>query len=130
MGQIFNRIKRITKSYLENRNLNENYTKDFLDEDEELKKLFDELSSSDNKNNNQTDQFDVKKMNMEIASKILGLSENASNEEIKIAYKQKIKEYHPDKVADMGEEIRNLAKIRTQQINQAYEFLKKERNFK
>lgn len=127
MGQIFNRIKKITKSYLNDNLFNENSSEKFLNDDEELKKIIDNLSSD---NNTHPNQFQINKMNTDLALKILGINSNASIEQIKIAYKQKIKQYHPDKVADMGKEIQNLAKIRTQQINSAYQFLKKERNFK
>ena len=37
------------------------------------------------------------------------------------AYKRRISEYHPDKVAQMGEEIRALAERRSKEINAAYD---------
>ena len=52
---------------------------------------------------------------------VLGVSPNASRAEIARAYKKRISEYHPDKVAHMGEEIRALAVSRAQQINSAYD---------
>jgi DnaJ-domain-containing protein 1 len=51
----------------------------------------------------------------------LGVSESASLEEIKRSYRQLISQYHPDKVANMGQEIRLLAEKRSQAINVAYE---------
>jgi DnaJ-domain-containing protein 1 len=53
--------------------------------------------------------------------RVLEVSEHASPEEVKTAYKRKISQYHPDKVAQMGEEIRALAGRKSQQINAAYE---------
>lgn len=53
-------------------------------------------------------------------SLVLGVSANASREQIVAAYKQKISQYHPDKVANMGEEIRDLAERRSKEINAAY----------
>lgn len=53
--------------------------------------------------------------------RVLGVREDASKEEIVSAYKQKISEYHPDKVAQMGEELRALAESKSKQINAAYE---------
>lgn len=52
---------------------------------------------------------------------VLGVSASASREQIVAAYKQKISQYHPDKVANMGEEIRDLAERRSKEINAAYQ---------
>jgi hypothetical protein len=53
--------------------------------------------------------------------RILGVRENAKLDEIKLAYKRAIAQHHPDKVAQMGEEIRAVAEAKTKQINAAYE---------
>ena len=53
--------------------------------------------------------------------RVLEVPQTASREEIVSAYKQKISEYHPDKVAQMGEELRALAESKSKQINAAYE---------
>ena len=46
--------------------------------------------------------------------------------DIKKAYQIKIKEYHPDKVDSMGEDLKKLAEEETKKINEAYSyFLKK-----
>ncbi|KKM16690.1 hypothetical protein LCGC14_1683200, partial [marine sediment metagenome] len=47
--------------------------------------------------------------------KDLGIPEDASQEEIKVAYKSLAKKYHPDKNPDD-----NVAKIAFQQVNKAY----------
>lgn len=52
---------------------------------------------------------------------VLGVPTSASRSEIIAAYKQKISQYHPDKVANMGEEIRDLADRRSKEINAAYD---------
>jgi len=52
---------------------------------------------------------------------ILGVREAATREEITAAYKKLISQYHPDKVAQMGTEIRALAEAKSKQINAAYE---------
>lgn len=52
---------------------------------------------------------------------VLGVAEGASTEEITRAYRSLIAQYHPDRVAQMGPEIRELAGLKTQQINKAYE---------
>ena len=42
--------------------------------------------------------------------------------EIERAYKVKISQYHPDKVAQMGIEIRELAEAKSKEINAAYDY--------
>ncbi|MFA5024127.1 MAG: DnaJ domain-containing protein [Patescibacteria group bacterium] len=54
---------------------------------------------------------------------VLGISANATAEEIKQAYHRKAQENHPDKVANAGEEIRKLAEERMKEINVAYDAL-------
>jgi hypothetical protein len=52
--------------------------------------------------------------------KILGISPSASNEEIGLAYKKLIVQYHPDKVAALGPEFTVIAESRTKELNWAY----------
>lgn len=61
--------------------------------------------------------------------KILGVTKDATNEEIKKAYRKMALRYHPDKVAQMGEEYQKGAKEKFQNINEAYENIKKARKF-
>ncbi|QIL21375.1 J domain-containing protein [Thermomonas sp. HDW16] len=51
---------------------------------------------------------------------VLGVSEWASDEDVAAAYREKIGQYHPDKVATMGPEIRELAERKARQVNEAY----------
>ena len=60
--------------------------------------------------------------------KVLGLHPKASQTEIKEAYRQKLQEYHPDKVSHMGEDLQKLAQSKTIEIINAYNSLKKIRN--
>ncbi len=55
------------------------------------------------------------------ARKLLGLSSEATLREIKKAYWEKVKKFHPDKANDKPEEEKN--KKITAQINQAYKIL-------
>ena len=55
----------------------------------------------------------------------LGLKEGASPEEIKKAYRTLSMQYHPDKVAHLGDEFRAIAEEKMKEINAAYDFLKK-----
>lgn len=54
--------------------------------------------------------------------RILGVPESAGKEEIASAYKAKIRQYHPDKVASLGPELRELAELKSKQINAAYDY--------
>ena len=62
--------------------------------------------------------------------KILGVTANASNEEVKKAYRKMAITHHPDKVASMGEEYQKGAKEKFLKIQEAYENIKKNRGFK
>ena len=53
---------------------------------------------------------------------ILGLKGRVTKNDIKKAYKKKIGEYHPDRVDNMGAEIKELALKKTKEINIAYEY--------
>jgi DnaJ like chaperone protein len=55
---------------------------------------------------------------------ILGIDRNASQEEIKRAYRQLAGKYHPDKVEHLGDEFKALADRRFKEIQQAYQELK------
>ncbi len=59
--------------------------------------------------------------------KILGIEENATNDEIKKAFRKLAIEYHPDKVTHLGEEFQKEANEKFQKINEAYNKIKKER---
>ena len=52
---------------------------------------------------------------------ILEVPQSASRADIELAYKRKISQYHPDKVAQMGVEIRELAEAKSKEINAAYD---------
>ncbi|MBN1185911.1 MAG: TerB family tellurite resistance protein [Bacteroidales bacterium] len=64
------------------------------------------------------------------AYKVLGISRNATNEEIKKAYRNMANKNHPDKVAYLGDEFKKAANEKFQRINEAYEAIKKERGLK
>jgi DnaJ domain len=56
---------------------------------------------------------------------VLEVASTASPQQITAAYRRKIAQYHPDKVAQMGADIRGLAELRSRQINAAYDFAMK-----
>ncbi len=52
---------------------------------------------------------------------ILGISENASEEDIKTAYRELVKKYHPDKY--QNNPLADLAEEKLREVNEAYDFL-------
>jgi len=64
------------------------------------------------------------------AYKILEVSPNATDEEVKKAYHKMATKYHPDKVAHLGEEFKKAAKEKFQKLNGAYIEIKKQRGMK
>jgi DnaJ-domain-containing protein 1 len=55
---------------------------------------------------------------------ILGIQGRATDHEISAAYRAKARDYHPDKVATLAPEFRQLAELKMKEINLAYESLK------
>lgn len=60
---------------------------------------------------------------------ILGVSKNATNDEVKKAYRELAVKYHPDKVATLGEEFQKVAEEKFKAINGAYQAVRQERGF-
>ncbi len=52
---------------------------------------------------------------------VLEVQPGASTQEVKRAYHARMKEYHPDRTAGLGRELRELADVVTREINTAYE---------
>jgi DnaJ like chaperone protein len=55
---------------------------------------------------------------------VLGITVSASTEEIKIAYRKMASLYHPDKVAHLAPEFREMADRKMKEINTAYGSIK------
>lgn len=70
------------------------------------------------------------KENIQDAYDLLGVSEHSDMDTIKKAYRKLIKQYHPDIIKAQGksEAYMQEATAKTQEINQAYEMIKKARN--
>jgi len=64
---------------------------------------------------------------LDAAYKILEISPEATDEEVKKAYRRMAMKNHPDKVSHLGEEFQKAAKERFQKVSAAYEEIKKER---
>jgi len=65
--------------------------------------------------------------NLDAAYKALEITSSATDEEIKKAYRKMAVKYHPDKVSYLGDEIKKQANEKFQQLNSAYEKIKKAR---
>ena len=63
------------------------------------------------------------------AYKILEITKEATDDEIKKAYRKMAKKYHPDKVIHLGKEHQQGAEEKFRQVQKAYEQLQKERGF-
>lgn len=61
------------------------------------------------------------------AYKMLEITKEATNDEVKKAYRKMAKKHHPDKLQNLGEEHKNGANEKFQKIQAAYEQIKKER---
>jgi DnaJ like chaperone protein len=64
------------------------------------------------------------------AYKILETTPDANEEELKKAYRKMATKYHPDKVSHLGDEFQKAANEKFQQVNAAWEQIKKERGIK
>ena len=63
------------------------------------------------------------------AYKILEVDKSATDAEIKKAYRDLAKRHHPDKVQHLGEAYVKAAREKFQNIQKAYEQIKRERGF-
>lgn len=130
MGQIFDRLRNYLKSEV-------NHNSTDLSDNDELKKIIDELNRptgyQEKWNNEETKEQNSahnNQMDFAKACSILEVPLDANLETIQSSYRRLIKEYHPDKVNNLGKEIRLLAEKKTVEINQAYEYIKNIKNIK
>ena len=60
----------------------------------------------------------------------LEIDRNASNNDVKKAYRKLVMKYHPDRLNGKSETLKKIAKQRFREITEAYELIKKERGLK
>jgi len=58
---------------------------------------------------------------------VLGLPPDATADDIRQAYRERVKEYHPDRVSHLGPKLRELAEREMKEINDAFEQLRNRR---
>jgi len=135
MGQLLNRLFNFAKSELSSAQTGQSYIDN---SDVELKRIIDELNKSKNDYKKETgsDSKSEKKqethtrdMTVSDACSILGIQQSAAVDDIKSAFKKRVMEYHPDRVATLGPELKALAEKKTQQINEAYSIIRKLKGF-
>jgi DnaJ domain len=57
----------------------------------------------------------------------LGVSRDADDAELEQAYRRLISDYHPDRVANAAQELRDLAGVRAREINAAIDTIRRAR---
>ena len=57
------------------------------------------------------------------AYKVLGINPNATDEEVRKAYRKMVIQHHPDKVAHLGDDVKEAATKKLQEINKAKEMI-------
>ncbi len=70
------------------------------------------------------------KDNVEGAYQILEIEEAVSDDQVKKAYRRMALRYHPDKVAQLGDDVKRSAESKFRRVNEAYEQIKKARGMK
>ncbi len=64
------------------------------------------------------------------AYKVLEIDSEASDDEVKKAYRKMAVKYHPDKVQHLGDDFQKMAEEKFKKLNDAYQQIKKEREIK
>ena len=70
-----------------------------------------------------------KNKNINNAYDILSVDKDATDDEIKKAYRKIIKKYHPDKLKDVSQDVIKMAKEKFQSVKDAYDQIRKLRGF-
>jgi len=96
------------------------------DEEEEIQKIANYFYI------NSHDYISIKAMfinEVDSAYKMLEITKEATDDEVKKAYRKMAKKYHPDRLQDIGDAHKEAAKEKFQKVQAAYEKIKEERGF-
>ena len=136
MGQIFDRIKRIAKSYGNDADHSTTWAESILSsDDDELRRIIEELSSGEPSRQTHTNHQpppppptsipdDVKR-----AHTTLNVPVGATPADMKMAYRTAIAQWHPDKFVNVSPEEHTRAQQRAREINAAIITLKNHYRF-
>lgn len=131
MGQIFDRIKRITKSYSANSAADASWAENVLSQDDdELRRIIDELSNGGSNTSTPPPQSnpDIPAEVLK-AHTILNIAVGAAPVEMKKAYRTAIARWHPDRFSQATATDHTNAQQRAREINAAYITLKTHYSF-
>ena len=59
---------------------------------------------------------------------VLGVPPDASDDDVEQAWRKRMQEYHPDRVANAAPELRELAERRAREANAAWETIRRQRH--
>lgn len=119
----FKRIKTIFKKKMKDGEYYHN-------ENENKKKSNDSSSSNSDSNSDNSRRSNPISSKERDAYEILGVDRDASDEEVKKAYRAMAIQYHPDKVYSLGDEAVRQATESMKILNEAWEVVKEERGMK
>lgn len=90
---------------------------------------YERYERSERKQKSEENEFELSNATEEEKAKyfgfVLGLKGQITKTHIRKKYLELISLYHPDKVSELGEELKTLAESKTKEINIAYEWMKK-----
>lgn len=72
----------------------------------------------------------VRQTNKDWAYEVLEISPDATDEDVKKAYRRMAMKYHPDKVNALGEDMKHSATEKFRKVKEAYDAIKQQRNIK
>jgi DnaJ like chaperone protein len=95
-----------------------------------IKEIANGLGISERDYNSIKSMFIKKGSDLDQAYEILGITSDANDTEVKKAYRKMATKYHPDKVANLGPEIKEVAENKFKAINKAYKKIQESRGIK
>ncbi|MCF7885127.1 MAG: TerB family tellurite resistance protein [Candidatus Marinimicrobia bacterium] len=104
-----------------------NYSRDEL---KAIKEIANGLGINEKDYNSIRSMFIKKGSDLDQAYEILGISSDADDKAVKKAYHKMATKYHPDKVANLGSEIKEVAEKKFKAINKAYRKIQDARGLK